>query len=121
MRDAQFRTVVNNGDGGAFSRMVYKMKTDKALREIMKTRVRPDPGADRGGLHAQLKDTREDREWLSSKRLNTALFEPVHTGAQLSPTAPRPPMSPLGRIFDRQWAHGGVRHERAPPSQYAPR
>ena len=64
----EFCGVVEQGDGGAFSKMIDKVQNDKAVRGIMQSRMRPMEVPT--PLEDQLSETRAQRDWLSQFHLN---------------------------------------------------
>lgn len=64
----EFKIIAADADGGAFAKMIEKVQMDKATRDIMKSRCRPETVI--SPLEEQLAETRATREWLSGFHLN---------------------------------------------------
>ena len=67
---SQFCQVAADADGGQLARVIQKVYEDKAVREIMRERVRPQRmGA--GKLDDQLQKVREERMWFAALHVET--------------------------------------------------
>jgi len=66
----EFCGVIDKGDGGALARIIQKVVEDKAIRDIMRERCRPTPGA--GKLSEQLEKVRAERQWMSNLQMISA-------------------------------------------------
>jgi len=64
----EFCQLIEDSDGGHFSRMIQKMKDDVAIRDVMKSRNRPNR-IDIGGLDEQLDALCAEKEWYTTFHL----------------------------------------------------